>query len=236
MLNPFLSGELPFVFIGWAWLAWAVPAAITLAGGLFANRASAKEADANRQFQDELSRTAHQREVADLRAAGLNPILSGTGGRGATTPPGSMATMRNPAEGVASAAAAGMQARQGRQQIQNLKADERLREQQLRNADQENKILVHETVKRRADSTTAYNAAHISTNQKYMSDLDAKIRERALKGDLDEAEFWSSSAYGIKRRADAGLETARKLIPFTSPGGRPVRGGKRGMYHRPARR
>lgn len=58
-----------------------------------ANEASVQSAREQMQFQERMSSTAHQREVEDLRAAGLNPVLSANAG--ASSPSGESVTFQN---------------------------------------------------------------------------------------------------------------------------------------------
>lgn len=77
-------------------MAGGMSASASSAKGIEAmNAANAAEAQKNRDWQERMSSTAHTREVADLRNAGLNPILSATGGSGASSPGGSMAVMED---------------------------------------------------------------------------------------------------------------------------------------------
>ena len=55
-----------------------------------ANSFNSAQAVANRDFQERMSNTSHQRQVEDLRAAGLNPMLAINGG--SSTPSGSSAS------------------------------------------------------------------------------------------------------------------------------------------------
>lgn len=175
------------------------------------NYTNARQADRMMKFQEDMSNTQHQREVADLRAAGLNPILSAN--RGASSPSGAMATMGNSVSSALEARRQGQEYANMESTNEQIQADTRLKRAQRHLLAQQ-----YETEKR----TTAIQAAR-QVGEELEADINKSGYGRGMRY-IDRAipavSAAVSSAVGVNRLR--GL-TERPLPAYSPTSGKPYR-------------
>jgi len=197
---------------------------------------SANEASKNRAWQQEMSNTAHQREMADLIGAGLNPILTATGGKGAGIGSGAQGTASlgrvnseldsNPLEGLSSSVYDARRMRdiekaQLEANLKNTESNIKVNEQSIQ-TQQANVLKAMEDIMTQRSQQTVNSAlttkalADATASGEYAKLLSAQTEQQGYKNveSKVKTDIYNSQTQPENVRAFSIIEYLKSWIPF----------------------
>lgn len=145
---------------------------LSFIGGERRNASQEAQASAQMAFQREMSNTAYQRQVADLKSAGINPMLAAKLG-GASTPQGAQAQIQDT---ITPAVNYNMQNRLNSAQVANIQAD-------TDNKDAQRQLL--EAQAALARSSAFQNQANVELINQQVKDISSKLENQYWDSEVD---------------------------------------------------